>query len=160
MDGQPIPHASLFLFSTNKGNLINVHNDQLIHGFLVYIYCNMCYGADCFRETYVYMWNQTHVQDNMTDKEALLTFKYKSHESYLYLQPQILCLMCILNCYHNICYSAMCYPLSYFPYINCLVPWCWTSGGIPQESPCGTKENISISSGEGARSSSTTSCSE
>jgi hypothetical protein len=54
-----------------------VHNDQLIHGFLVYTYCNMCYAAACFRETYIYMLNQTHIQDNMTDKEALLAFKYQ-----------------------------------------------------------------------------------
>ena len=77
---------------------------------MVYTYCNMCYGAACFRETYISMWNQTHLQDNTTDKEALLPVKYQSHESYLYLQPQILCLMYILFCCHNTCYNAMCHP--------------------------------------------------
>lgn len=94
-----------------------------MHGFLVYTYCNMCYGAVCLRETYIYILNQTHVWDNRTDKEALETFKCQSHELYLYLQPQKLCLMCVLCCCHNICYSAMCPSRSLFHALPTTIAW-------------------------------------
>lgn len=72
-----------------------------------------------FQGTYTYMWNQTHIWDNRNDD----TEAKSCQERYLYLQPQKLCLMCILRCNRNIGYGAMCryHTVSFvLPYSDCL----------------------------------------